>query len=187
MNSPRYGPAGLLVTCGSSHLMLDGGAASAGGSRVDAWLVCDAKAELMPEIRRRCRALGLRPVVDGLMVEGVEFEPLPVVHTSHPTVGYLIRAERRRVVWAPEFWEFPVWASGADLMFADAAAWRRPIRFAGGVGGHADVQDTAEQARRHGVGRLVLAHIGRPAIRAIDAGDQPSYGEWGIEGRVYQP
>jgi hypothetical protein len=187
MNSPRYGPAGLLVTCGSSRVMLDGGGASARPSPVDAWLVCDTRAELMPEIRRCCRALGLRPVVGGLTAEGVMIEPLPVVHTSHPTAGYLIRAERRRVVWAPEFWEFPVWASGADLMFADAAAWRRPIRFAGGVGGHATVQDTAEQARRHGVGRLVFAHIGRPTIRAIDAGEEPPYGEWGVEGRVYRP
>lgn len=187
MNSPRYGPAGLLVTYGSSRVMFDGGGASSRASRFDAWLVCDTRAELMPEIRRHCRALGLRPVVDGFTVEGMEIEALPVVHTSHPTVGYLIRAEGRRAVWAPEFWEFPVWAAGADLMFADAAAWGRPIRFAGGVGGHAAVQDTAEQARWHSVGRLVFAHIGRPTIRAIDAGEEPPYGEWGVEGRFYRP
>jgi hypothetical protein len=49
------------------------------------------------------------------------------------------------VVWAPEFWEFPGWARGADLMFADAAGWQRPIRFARGVGGHAAVSATADQ------------------------------------------
>jgi hypothetical protein len=43
---------------------------------------------------------------------------------------------RRTVVWAPELYEFPAWARGADLMFAEAAAWDRPIRFASGVGGH---------------------------------------------------
>jgi hypothetical protein len=46
---------------------------------------------------------------------------------------------------------------------------------------------TAERARRLGVVRLVFAHIGRPSIRAIDAGHRPPYGEWGIEGRVYRP
>jgi hypothetical protein len=54
-------------------------------------------------------------------------------------------------------------------------------------GADAVVQDTAEQARRHGVGRLVFAHIGRPTIRAIDAGEELPYREWGVDGRVYRP
>lgn len=44
-------------------------------------------------------------------------------------------------------------------MFAEAAGWSRPIRFAGGAGGHA-------------VKRLVFAHIGRSTIRALDRGEQ---------------
>jgi hypothetical protein len=36
-----------------------------------------------------------------------------------------------------------------------------------------------------GITRLVYAHIGRPAIRAMDAGLRPPFGEWGIEGRTY--
>jgi len=88
-------------------------------------------------------------------------------------------------VWAPEFWTFPHWAAGCDLMFADAAGWARPIRFAGGVGGHAAALDVARFARRHGVRRLVLAHIGRPTIRAIDAGERPPFGEFGADGRRY--
>jgi hypothetical protein len=59
-----------------------------------------------------------------------------VVHTSHPTFGYQIEAPEGMVVWAPEFLEFPGWAHGVGLMFAEAAGWERPIRFAGGVGGH---------------------------------------------------
>jgi len=90
------------------------------------------------------------------------------VHTRHPTYGYLISCGSRRVVWAPEFWQFPLWVAGADLMFADAAGWARPIRFARNVGGHAAVCDTARLARENGVRRLVFAHIGRPSIRAID-------------------
>ena len=52
--------------------------------------------------------------------------------------------------------------AGADPMFADAAGWARPIRFAKGTGGHAPALEVAEQAARHGVRRLVFAHIGRP-------------------------
>ncbi|WP_285578834.1 MBL fold metallo-hydrolase [Actinoallomurus iriomotensis] len=169
------------------RIMLDGGGASVPTPPLDRWLVCDARAELMPRIRRSCGGLDVKPMITDFRAGGLAVEPMPVVHTSHPTFGYLMRVSGRRVVWAPEFWEFPEWARGAGLMFADAAGWQRPIRFAGGVGGHAAVSATAEQARRHGVARLVFAHIGRPVIRAIDAGQEPPYGEWGVEGRVYRP
>lgn len=167
--------------------MLDGGGTAVPDPPLDAWLVCDERAELMPGIRRRCRELGVRPAVAPYHAAGLRVDPLPVAHTAHPTFGYLIAAGGRRVVWAPEFWEFPAWAGGADLMFADAAGWRRPVRFARGVGGHAAVHDTAAQARRLGVRRLVFAHIGRPSIRAIDAGERPPDGEWGVEGARYRP
>jgi hypothetical protein len=70
-------------------------------------------------------------------------------------------------------------------MFAEAAGWARPIRFAKGTGGHAPALEVAEQAVRHGVRRLVFAHIGRPAIAALDAGHVPPFGEIGTEGGVY--
>ena len=165
--------------------MLDGGGPSVPMVSINAWLVSDTRAELMPDIRGRCRGLDLKPVVEGFAMGEVAIEPMPVVHTSHPTCGYLIKVGGRHAVWAPEFWRFPMWAMGVDLMFADAAGWRQPIRFAGGVGGHAAVVETAEQARRHGVRRLVFAHIGRPSIRAIDASEAPLYGEWGVEGQTY--
>ena len=85
-----------------------------------------------------------------------------------------------------EFWVFPEWAAGADLMFADAAGWNRPIRFAHGVGGHACVREVATAARRAGVRRLVFAHIGRPSIRAIDRGERPPFGQWGREGAEFR-
>ena len=128
----------------------------------------------MPEIRRCCRGLNVKAAVRDFRAGGLVIEPLPVVRTSHPTFGYLVRVSGR-AVWAPEFWEFPGWAEGSDLIFADAAGWRRPIR------------ETAEQARRRGVRRLVFAHIGRPSIVAIDKGQEPPYGEWGIEVRIYRP
>jgi hypothetical protein len=107
-----------------------------------------------------------------------------VVHTSHPTCGYAIEAAGCRVVWAPEFYEFPRWARRADIMYADAAGWDRPIRFAGRVGGHLDVLTVARAARRAGVRRLVFAHIGRPTIRAVDRGLTLPFGELARDGQV---
>jgi hypothetical protein len=122
-----------------------------------------------------------------VVVDGVTIQPRPVVHTSHPTYGYLIRVGAQAVVWAPEFWQLPDWVAGVDLLFADGAAWRHPLRFAGGVGGHAAVLDTAARAARAHVGRLVFAHIGRPTLRAIDAGEHPPFGEFGRQGATYEP
>lgn len=186
MNSPRYRPAGLLVAWRGHRVMLDGGGSTDPGAPLDAWLVCDDRAELMPQIRRRAAELNVRAAVEPFQADDVRVRPLPVRHTSHPTVGYLIETARRRAVWAPEFWVFPEWAAGADLMFADAAGWDRPIRFAGGVGGHACVIDAAAAARRAGVRRLVLAHIGRPSIRAIDRGERAHFGEFGSDGAVFR-
>jgi Beta-lactamase superfamily domain len=186
MNSPRFRPAGLLVSWAGHRVMLDGGESADPGRPLDAWLVCDERAELMPQIRRRAAELSVRPVVGSFDADGVRLRPLPVRHTSHETVGYLIETVRQRAVWAPEFWEFPLWATGADLMFADAAGWNRPIRFARGVGGHACVRDVSEAAGRAGVRRLVFAHIGRPTIKAIDSGERPPFGLFGHDGAVFR-
>lgn len=186
MNSPRYRPAGLLAEWDGNRVAVDGGVTADPGSGLRAWLVCDSRAELMAAIRRRARELHVTPAVAAFIEGGVEFRPLAVRHTSHPTYGYLITTARSRVAWIPEFWEFPAWARDADLAFADAAGWDRPIRFAGGVGGHASAVHVAEQARRQGVRRLVFAHVGRPSIRAIDQGCSPAFGEFGVEGASYR-
>src|SRR5882762_3139260 len=185
MKSPRYAPAGLLVEYGAHRVMLDGGPGAEPAQPIDAWLVTDDRGELMPQIRQFAKARGLTPKVSCFCSDGLVIAPKPVVHTSHPTYGYLIEAGGRRVVWAPEFLEFPEWAEGADLTFAEAAGWNRPIRFARGTGGHAATLQIAHEARERGVRRLVFAHIGRPTIKAIDAGLQPPFGEMGQDGRVY--
>lgn len=86
------------------------------------------------------------------------------------SAGELMAALRklagRQSVWAPEFYRFP---RCADVMFAEAASWSWPIRFAGAVGGHAAALDVAKSARRAKVRRLVFAHVGRPALRALTA------------------
>jgi hypothetical protein len=186
MNSPRYRPAGLIVRWSRRRVMLDGGGDATPEGPIDDWLVSDDRAELMPDIRARARALGVQPRVASWQGGSVAIRPQPVVHTAHPTYGYRIELPGRTVVWAPEFLDFPDWAAGADLMFADAAGWQRPIRFAGGVGGHACVLAVADAARRYGVRRLVFAHIGRPSIRARDVETPLPYGEWGCEGREYR-
>jgi len=188
MNSPRFRPAGLFIVCEDRRVMFDGGGSAAPPMPVDAWLVTDARSELISSIRRAGARLGLEPRVAAFEADGLRVYPMDVVHTSHPTCGYLIedRAGMHRAAWAPEFWVLPDWVAGVDLLFADAAGWRNPIRFRNQVGGHASVVDTAARARALGVRRLVLTHIGRPSIRAIDRGEQPPFGEWGIDGRTYR-
>jgi hypothetical protein len=187
MASPRHAPAGLLVEHRGQRVMLDGGPGAEPEGRLDAWLVTDPRAELIGAIRRLAAARGLAPRVAGYRRGGLHIAPRRVLHTAHPTYGYLIATGRHRIVWAPEFLRFPAWAAGAALVFADAAGWDRPIRFAGGVGGHAPVRVVATAAGRRHVGRLVFAHLGRPTLRALDTGQRPAFGEIGVEGRTYRP
>lgn len=186
MNSPRYPPAGLLVRYHRQQIMLDGGPGAEPGGPLAAWLVSDARSELRRELRALTKARGLQPSVAAVAVADLAIEPHQVIHTSHPTWGYLLRTRTASAAWAPEFWAFPGWAAGVDIMFADAAGWDRPIRFAHGVGGHMPALEVAEQARERGVNRLVFAHLGRPTLRAMDAGKLPPFGEWGLPGRTYQ-
>jgi hypothetical protein len=185
MASPRYKPAGLLVEYTGARVMIDGGPGAAPAGRLDRWLVTDEHGELMATIRRLAKQRGVEPAAGRFERGKLSVAPRRVVHTSHPAFGYLIRTPRKTAVWAPEFYRFPRWARGADLMFADAAGWSRPIRFAGGTGGHAAALAVAESARRAKVQRLVFAHVGRPTIRALDRGEAFPFGELGKENHVY--
>lgn len=186
MASPRYAPAGLLIEAPAARVMLDGGPGAAPDGPLAAWLVTDERAELIAAIRRLARAHGVEARLASFQTSTLSIEPLPVVHTTRPTVGYLIEHHGARAAWAPEFLEFPAWARGADLLFADAAGWAHPIRFRGGVGGHAAALDVARVAQAHGVRRLVFAHLGRPTFRALDAGAALPFGEIGREGATYE-
>lgn len=185
MNSPRFAPAGLLVSYGGRRVAFDAGPGADPPQRLDAWLLTDEEAELRTALRRMAAEREVIPRMGDLELGELRIEALPVAHTSHPTCGYRITAGGAVAVWAPEFFEFPPWAAGADLMFAEAAGWNRRIRFRGGVGGHAHVLEIAREAVRHQVRRLVYAHIGRPCLRAMDAGLRPEWGQWGREGRTY--
>jgi hypothetical protein len=185
--SPRFPPAGLLIEHRDARVMLDGGPGAEPDGRLDAWLVTDQRAELMPAIRRLARAKAVAAAVAPFEADDLRIEPHPVVHTSHPAFGYVIQSAASRVIWAPEFWRFPDWAAEADLIFAEAASWSRPIRFAGGIGGHASLLEVAAAARAEGVRRLVFVHLGRPTLRAVDRGERPPFGEIGAVGRTYRP
>ncbi len=186
MNSPRFRPAGLLVHADGRCLVIDGGDPHGVPPHVDAWLVCDETAELMPAIRRLAASRGVKPAVDEVALGDVVVTPKPVAHTSHPTYGYLLTTPTRRIGWAPEFWTYPDWAVDLDLLFAEGAGWSRPIRFRGGVGGHACVVDVAKAAQAHDVRRLVFAHLGRPTISALDAGKRVEFGEFGRDGQAFR-
>ena len=154
--------------------------------RFDAWLVTDARSELIREIRKLSQPSRVVPEVNDYVRRGhLQIDPEPVVHTSHPTYGYRIHVDGFLAVWAPEFLEFPEWAGGADLVFAEAAGWDRPIRFVGGAGGHACALSVAHEAEVRQVGRLVFAHIGRPTLKAIDAGELAPFGEFGHDREVF--
>lgn len=167
--------------------MIDGGPGAEPSGRLDAWLVTDERAELIAAIRRLAARWDLQPRAADLALPDLRIHRRDVVHTNHPTFGYLIRTVSLslRVVWAPEFLRFPRWAKAVDLMFAEASSWNRPIRFVGGVGGHLDVLRVAEEAKHHDVGRLVFAHIGRPTIRAMDRGERAPFGEFASDGQVF--
>ncbi len=185
--SPRYRPAGLLVSHRGVRVMIDGGPDMAPKGRIAAWLLTDDRAELAATIRRSARALGLVAKVARFRAGDLRVEPKPIVHTNHPTYGYEIRCAGLKVVWAPEFFRFPAWARGAKLMFAEASSWNRPIHFRGSVGGHLDALSVQRAAQKAGVERLVFAHIGRPTIRAIARGWRPSPGELAHDGQIFRP
>lgn len=185
MNSPRYAPAGLLVESKGHRVMIDGGPGAEPKGRFDTWLVTDEQGELIRQIRKLARARNLNTGAATYFSANLLIQPQPVVHTSHVTYGYAIDVVGKKIVWAPEFIEFPGWADGADLMFAEAAGWNRPIHFRGGVGGHACAIAVSEEAHKRGIKRLVFAHIGRPTIKAIDAGKRPSFGVFGEDGDTY--
>jgi Beta-lactamase superfamily domain len=184
MNSPRYEPAGLLVQHGKMFVLIDGGG-RAPKYELAAWLVTDERSELISKIRKLARPMGLEPAVTSYSSTGLIIKPHSIVHTSHDTYGYTIEASGKKIIWAPEFLKFPRWAKGADLMFAEASAWNRPILFRGGVGGHASVAEVASEAQKYEVSRLIYAHIGRPTIKAIDEGKRAVFGEFGKDGDIY--
>ena len=142
--------------------MLDGRPGAIPRGNLDAWLITDEHAELIRELRTLANTRNVEVSVGAYTSPSFTIEPHRVVHTSHPTYGFLIRVKRKRIVWAPEFYEFPPWAKRADLMFAEAAGWNRPIRFAKATGGHCatlEVGSRPTHTTKTNHGRMYRCHL----------------------------
>ena len=68
--SPRYRPAGLLVSHRGARVVIDGGPHTVPKGRIDAWLLTDDHAELAAAVRRTARELGLIARVASFRAEG---------------------------------------------------------------------------------------------------------------------
>jgi hypothetical protein len=183
MASERYAPAGLLVERHDRAIMIDGGPGAEPDRPVEDWLVTDERPSSSPKSAVLLANSSVFGRVLGL--------PHWMMYGSTPSrwcirYGYRIQLGESMAAWEPEFLEFPEWAAGARVMFADAAGWNRPIRFAKRVGGHAAALDVAGAAQAMNVARLVFAHVGKPTIRALDAGNSFPFGELGQERVAYE-
>jgi hypothetical protein len=170
--SSRYAPAGLLLEYGHVRVGFDGGPGSEPPENIHAWLVCDVHSGLQPELRRISHEAAMpEPVVAPYDHPPLHIEPMPLASLVY---GYRITTGHRIGVWASVIGEFPSWAAGADLMFAD------------GTDGQVSLGDIAAEAKRLEIRRLVFARLGDAAVLAMDEGKRPRYGEWGEEGRAYR-
>jgi hypothetical protein len=176
-SSPRFAPAGLLVEYGHTRVGLDGGPGSEPPENIHAWLVTDTASTLQPERLRLAQEEGMPiPEVKPFSQGALHVEPHPIASGKH---GYRIVSGKHLAVWAPDCADFPGWARGADVVFADATSWD-------GGDDHPGVLASAMAARRLDVKRLVYARLAEPVFAALDAGDPPPFGEWGEEGRTYR-
>jgi hypothetical protein len=62
MNSPRFAPAGLLLTSGTCRIAFDGGPGAEPPRQLDAWLVTDERSELRTALRRLARIVVSSPL-----------------------------------------------------------------------------------------------------------------------------
>jgi hypothetical protein len=171
-DSSRFAPVGLLLEYGHVRVGIDGGPGSEPADNIDAWLVRDEHGPLQAELLRIARETRMpEPTVMPYQHGPLKIEPMAVAGHLY---GYRIVVGHHIAAWVPETPELPPWTEAADLVFADGSA------------GVPHTQELARAAKRLRVQRLVLVRLGAAALTAVDAGEQPSYGEWGEEGRKYR-
>ena len=171
LKSPRKS-ASLFVEHDGSKVLIDAGPDIKKEdlpAKPDVILITDEESWFAKDAKRLAEELGVEVVQDEYVSDGLRITPFPVEHTNHPVFGYRIEADGYKVIYAPEFWKFPArQAKGADVAILEGSAWDRPIRFAGGVGGHAAILDTLNRAKAVGVKRIIFTHIGKPVEEAKD-------------------
>jgi hypothetical protein len=171
-DSLRFAPAGLLLEYGHVRVGIDGGPGSEPAENIDSWLVRQERGPLWDELLRIAHETGMpAPAVGPFQHGPLKIEPIQVAGPVH---GYRIAIGHHVAAWVPEAPDLPPWTEGMDLVFADGSA------------PEPRTHELAGAAKRLRVQRLVFVRIGASALAAVDAGEQPPYGEWGEEGRKYR-
>lgn len=173
LNSPRKDES-FLVEHGDEKILIDAGPdiKTKEFSKLTGILVCDPKSDFMKDAKRIGEKFGLIPQVKKIERDGLKIEPFEVKHTNHKTYGYTIKVDNKKIIYAPEFFEFPEKEiKGADLAILEGSAWDRPIRFIGGVGGHAALLDIWEKCKKLKV-PVVFTHIGKSVEKHLKEAEE---------------
>jgi hypothetical protein len=91
MNSPRYPPAGLLVSYRRRRVMIDGGPGTEPTGPLAVWLVSDERSELRAELRALAAIHGVQPAAAATAIADLVIEPHPVV-SGRSTPGTVCRS-----------------------------------------------------------------------------------------------
>lgn len=169
LESPRKDEC-LLVEFGKEKVLIDAGPDIKAKDlpKLTGLLVCDPESGFMKDAKRIGQHFGLIPQVKKFDKDGLRIEPFEVKHTKHKTYAYIIKAEGKTIVYAPEFFVFPKkQISKADLAICEGSTWSRPIVFTGKVGGHAAVLDTYKKCKALGI-PVIFTHIGKPTEKNLD-------------------
>lgn len=164
LESPRRG-ACLMVVSGRNAVLFDVGddVQPKHLPRVPDIILLTDPTENRKEAERLARAVGVEIAYGDWEAPDIKVKAFKVKHTGHDVYGYKVFVSDLVIAYVPEFWEFPAEAvRNADIGIFDGSAFDKPIRFAGGKGGHAPVTETLVNAFAANVKRIIFTHVGKP-------------------------
>lgn len=174
MDSPRKDES-LMIAYKLKHVLIDAGkdikAKDLPVKTLHRILLCDPESRYVKDAKRLAKQFKILdpPGVGEWILEDLSITPFEVKHTNHKTYGYKIMIDKKKIIYAPEFYEFPAReAKDADLAILEGSAWDKSIDFVGGVGGHAPILETWKKAKDAGVKKILFTHIGKPVERNLD-------------------